>query len=68
MKLARDKIELALARKCMNITQLSKKYGVTRSRMSCLIKQEDVGYVCAGKLARALDVDVTEIIEQEKEA
>ena len=68
MKLVKNKIEIALARKCMNVSELSERYGVTRSRMSALINQKNVSYVCAGKLAKALDVDVTEIIEQEKEA
>ena len=68
MKLVKNKIEIALARRCMNVSELSEIYGVTRSRMSTLINQQNVSYVCAGKLAKALDVDVTEIIEQEKEA
>ena len=68
MKLSRNKIDLLLARKCMSVAELSERYGVTRSRMSCLINKKNVSYISVGKLAKALDVDVTEIIEQEKEA
>lgn len=62
MKISRQKIDICLARQCMNMTALAKKYGVTRSRMSTLINQEEVGCVCLGKLAKALNVDVTEIM------
>lgn len=62
MKISREKIDICLARQCMSVSALADKYGVTRSRMSTLLNQEDIGNVCVGKLAKALNVDVTEIM------
>ena len=50
MKLCRSKIDIELARKQMSVTDLANVYVVTT--------------VCAGRVAKALDVDVVEIIEQ----
>ena len=38
-------------------------YGVSRTRMNMILNQREVTVVCAGRLAHALGVDVTEIIE-----
>ena len=47
----------------MSISELAKAYGVSRARMSGILSQREVTAVCAGRLAKALKVDVTEIIE-----
>lgn len=63
MKISREKINICLARQCMSVSALAKKYGVTRSSMSAILNKKDINTVCLGKLAKALNVDVTEIME-----
>ena len=63
MELSREKINLALARKQMSVTQLAEAYGVSRNRINVILNQRKVSVVCAGRLAAALGVDVIEIIE-----
>ena len=64
MKVSRDKIDIARANRCMTITELAEAYGVRRTRLNMILNQREVTVVCAGRLAKALGVDVTEIIEQ----
>ena len=63
MKLSRDKIDLQLARNQWTVKNLAEAYGVTRNRINILLNQREVSTVSAGKLAAALGVDVTEILE-----
>ncbi len=64
MKVSRDKIDIARANRCMTITELAEAYGVSRTRLNMILNQREVTVVCAGRLAKALGVDVAEIIEQ----
>ena len=63
MKLNRDKVNIAMARKKMNATDLAKAYGVSRARMNVILNSQVLTPVCAGRVADALGVDVTEIID-----
>ena len=63
MVLDRKKLEIARANKSMTISDLAKEYGVSRARMNVILNQYSVTTMCAGRLAKALGVDVTEIIE-----
>lgn len=65
MKLSREKIDVQRANKCMTITEMAGAYGVSRARMNIILNQREVTPVCAGRIAKALDVDVTEILEDE---
>lgn len=65
MELSRNKINIALAQKVMTVTQLAKAYGVSRARMNVILNQREVTPVCAGRIAKALGVDVTEILTDE---
>mgnify|MGYP001033989899 FL=1 len=64
MKVSRDKIDIARASRCMTVSGLAEAYGVSRARVNIILNQREVTPVCAGRIARALGVDVTEIIEQ----
>ena len=64
MKVSKDKIDIARANRCMTITELAEAYGVSRTRLNMILNQREVTVVCAGRLAKALGVDVAEIIEQ----
>lgn len=64
MKVNRQKLDIALARKCMTMNDLKTKFSmVTLTRL-----RNDRGYTpstkTVGRLAEALGVDVTEIIEE----
>lgn len=62
MRLDKKKFEIAKARACMSQTDLEKA-GIRRSVQSRALKG-NITPKTAGKLAKALGVDVTEIIEQ----
>lgn len=64
MRLSRESVDLARAGRCMTVTALAEAYGVSRARMNMILNQREVTPLCAGRLAKALGVDVTEIIEQ----
>ena len=63
LELNRKQIDVALGNKCMTIEQLAKHYGCSRSRMSVLLNSRVVTPMCAGRLAKALDVKVEQITE-----
>lgn len=63
MQLSKNKINVAIAKEQLTITKLAERYGVSRSRMNLILNSREVTPVCAGRLARALKVDVTELLE-----
>lgn len=63
MKISREKINIELARKKMIVAALAEAYGVSRARMNVILNSQVVTPVCAGRVASALGVDVTEIME-----
>lgn len=65
IRLNRGEIETIMARNKMSVPELAKAYGVSRSRMHVILNSRTITPVCAGRLAEALGVDVTEIMETE---
>ena len=65
MKLSREKIDLYRAAKWFSVKDLAEEYGVSRARMHSILGQRDVTPLVAGRMARALGVEVTEILETE---
>lgn len=65
MKISKSKFEIALARACKNVRQLRGE--VSQTSIARAIEGRDIMPATAGRLARALGVDVAEIIETEKE-
>ena len=63
MKINSDKVDICRARKKKSVADLAEAYGVSRARMNVILNQREVSVVSAGRLADALGVDVTEIIE-----
>lgn len=59
-----NKIAVAMARKSFTKTSLAEAVGMSRNRLNVILNSKKVTPVVVGKLAKALDVDVTEIIEQ----
>lgn len=58
-----DKVRLAMARNSFSVPDLAKVYGISRQRMQVIINSRNVSTKTAGRLAQALAVDVTEIID-----
>ncbi len=58
-----DKVRLAMARNSFSVPDLAKVYGISRQRMQVIINSRNVSTKTAGRLAKALAVDVTEIID-----
>lgn len=65
MKINRSKLELAMARACMNTADLVKAAEMPRPTFGNILKGKGVRPGTAGKIAAALGVDVTEILETE---
>ena len=65
MKINKAKLELALARKCWNQRDLRDSGEVSAQTILNVNNGKPVLPATAGKIARALGVDVTEIIEKE---
>ncbi len=63
MRLNRDKIDIAMSKKKKTVVQLAQDYGVSRSRMNIILNSSKATPATVGRLADALGVDVTEIIE-----
>lgn len=64
MKL-KENLEIMAARKGMNLGQLAEKAGLGRQNLSTIKKRGSCTALTAVKIAAALGVDVTEIIEEE---
>lgn len=71
MKANRRKLELAMAKACMNTSDLQKAAGMPRPTVNSVIGGRSSRPGTIGRIAKALGVDVTEIIddiEQRREA
>lgn len=66
MKISKSKLTLALSRKCWNQRDLRDNAVVSAQTTVSINKGKDVMPATVGKIARALGVDVTDIIEQEE--
>ena len=64
MKLDKTKINLLMAVKELSVTEIARRCGKTKQRVSCIFNSINVAPKTAGMIAKALEVDVTEIIEQ----
>ena len=64
MKINKKKIQIARARNCMNTVDLQKTTGMPRPTVDNVVSGKNVRPGTVGRIAKALGVDVTEIIEQ----
>ena len=67
MKISAVKIELLLARKNMTNKELAKKSGVCRQNISTSKKRGTCTPASLAKLAKALEVDPADLLEEVKE-
>lgn len=63
MKADRRKLEIAMARSCMNAEDLQKATNMPRPSLNNVISGKSVRPGTIGVVAKALKVDVTEILE-----
>lgn len=59
----KQKLQLAMAKSCLTSGDLQKKSGLPRGTFLNVIAGKNVKPATIGKVARAMNVDVTEIIE-----
>lgn len=64
LKISKTKLDLVLAKQCRTISEL--RHGVSPKTLQKARKGEDINPVVVGRIAKALDVDPTEIIETEE--
>lgn len=64
MKVNRKKLELAMARSCLNVEGLRKAAGMPRPTLNNVIVGRNVRPATMGRVARALGVDVADIMEE----
>ncbi len=63
MTLNREKVDIILARKGVTVSALCKIAGFSRNRFYTVMNSKKISPMTAGRVAAALGVDVTEIIE-----
>ena len=61
-----DKCRIECARLCINQKELAELAGVPKSTIGNAFKRQGASPATIGKIAKALGVDVLEIIEQEE--
>lgn len=65
MKINDVKFDIALANSGLTIGQAAERAGISRQRYATILNQKRVTPRAAGKIAKGVGVDVTEIIETE---
>ena len=63
MRLSKDKIKILQARRQMRQGEVADAAGISRATLSYVMNGKECHPVMAGKIAKALEVDVTEILE-----
>ena len=67
MKANRRKLEIAMAKACMNSGDLQKASGLKRPTLNNVITGRGITPATLGKVAKALGVEVEEILEEEEQ-
>lgn len=65
LKVSQDKVQLLMAQNCMNPYDLCSKAKISYASYRRIIKQGGCKLATLGKLAKALEVNVTEILADE---
>lgn len=63
LKISQDKVQLRMAELCMNPYDLCSKAGISYASYRRIMKAGGCKIATLGKLAQALETEVTEIIE-----
>lgn len=65
LKISQDKVQLQMARLAMNPYDLCSKAGISYASYRRIMKEGNCKIATLGRVADALGVDVTEILEEE---
>lgn len=65
MKANRNKLRLAMARSCMNPQDLAKAAEMPPQTVNGVLRGRSIRPATIGRIAKALNVDVAEILEKE---
>lgn len=65
MKVDRQKLDMAMARACMNNADLATAVGLSRSAVHGALQGKNIRPATLGRIAKALGVDPAEIIKDE---
>ncbi len=65
MTIDNKKVELEMSRLCINKGELAERMNISRTRLRVILNSKKLTPVAVGRLAKALGVDVTAIIEAE---
>lgn len=63
LRISQDKVQLIMAKKCMNPYSLCGAAGITYATYRRIMKNGSCKIGTMGKIANALNVDITEILE-----
>lgn len=63
MTISDSKIALVMARQALTKAALAEKAGMSRNRLNVVLNSKKVTPVSVGRIAQALGVDVSEILE-----
>lgn len=67
MKISVQKLSVETARKCLNSKALREKAGISTQTLQNIKRGKEVLPITAGKIARALGVDVADLLEEKEE-
>ena len=68
MRLNKEKYELACARACMNVPEIAKRAGLSGNTVRTVARRNSASPATIGKIARALGVDVLDILDDDEKA
>ena len=63
MKISKSKVELIMARNCLEMRELVNTSGLAKITVQRMLAGKDVKPVTIGKIAKALEIDVQDIVE-----
>lgn len=65
MRINDEKFQIALANSGLTIGQAAERAGISRQRYAMILNQKSATPQAVGKIAKGVNVDVTEIIDTE---
>ncbi|MBU5489806.1 hypothetical protein [Butyricicoccus intestinisimiae] len=68
MKMNKEKYTLACARACLNTADVLERSGISRSTLHSALCRNSASPATVGKIARALGVDVLDILDDDAKA
>lgn len=67
LKISKDKVQIRMAELCMNPYELCSKAGISYPTYRRIMREGGCKIATLGRIASALEIGITEILENEKE-